>query len=117
MRKTLNTLGLVFAGLIATALIVGGFTAYYNTRTAHDCKIVDKDRVWISNHDGSGGQSQMRVYTENCGSFQVNDNIFKTDFHSADRYAKIKVGKTYDIDYYGFRLGFFNQFPKIESIR
>lgn len=41
---------------------------------------------------------------------------FKTGFNSADRFAKIEPGKTYDIDYYGWRFGLFSMFPKIESV-
>lgn len=36
MRKKFSPVGLVVAGLITTALIVAGLTAYYNTSTAYD---------------------------------------------------------------------------------
>ena len=100
----------VFVGgiiaLILTVMVLG----YFNTETHNDCVIAEKDRV-----SKSEGGSEMRVYTDNCGTFVVSDDIFMTDFSSADRYGKIKVGETYDITSYGFRLPFFSMFPKIKE--
>lgn len=96
---------------LVPAFLVVAFTvfminSYYGEETHTACEVIDKDRT-------SGEGSQMRVYTENCGTFVVSDSIIKTDFRSADRYAKIKVGKAYDITSYGWRIGFFSAFPKI----
>jgi hypothetical protein len=74
--------------------------------------VSDKDRV-----SKSEGGSEMRVYTDNCGTFVVSDSLIKTDFNAADRYAKVKVGNTYDITSYGFRFGLFSMFPKIVDIQ
>jgi len=92
------------------AAIVVGFVvkAYYGEDQHTACVVSDKDRV-----SKSEGGSEMRVYTDNCGTFVVSDGVIKTDFNSADRYAKIKVGKTYDITSYGFRFGLTSSFPKI----
>lgn len=101
---------ILLAILAVFAVIVVGFgvKAYYGEDTHAACVVSDKDRV-----SKSEGGSEMRVYTDNCGTFVVSDGIIKTDFNSADRYAEIKVGKTYDITSYGFRFGLFSMFPKI----
>lgn len=109
-----NKSGWILVGLIALAVaVVIGFTvkAYYGNDLHTGCVVSEKDRV-----SKSEGGSEMRIYTENCGTFVVSDSLIKTDFNSADRYSKIKVGKTYDITSYGFRFGLFSMFPKIVEV-
>ena len=104
----------VIGGVVAAAvLLLGGFLyigEYYSTDTHTGCVIEDKDRT-----RDAEGNSDMRIYTENCGTFQVSDS-FVTDFKSADRFSKIKVGKTYDIQSYGFRVGILSMFPQIKDV-
>lgn len=104
---------LIIVGFVLVVLL-GGFAVYdyYSSSTSTGCVVTEKDRV-----SKSEGGSEMRVYTENCGTFQVSDSIFKTGFNAADRYAKIKVGETYDITHYGWRFGLFSMFPKIDEAK
>lgn len=62
----------------------------------------------------SGKTSEKRLSTS-CGVFKVEDELSQGDWNSADRYAQIVVGKTYDFETYGFRNGFFSAFPNIAS--
>lgn len=109
-RNSDHGLVILFVLLAIFAAIVIGFVvkAYYSEDTHTACVVSEKDRV-----SKSEGGSEMRVYTDNCGTFVVADGVIKTDFNSADRYAKIKVGKTYDITSYGFRFGLTSSFPHI----
>ncbi len=102
--------GWIFAGLLAAVLgflIYLGISSYYGDDHHSACVVSEKDRV----HTDSG--SEMRIYTDNCGVFVVSDSLIKTDFRSSDRYSKIKVGQTYDITSYGWRVGLFSMFPSI----
>lgn len=72
------------------------------------CTVTDK-YVAIVNKS-----SQKRVSTS-CGVFTVEDQMSRGDWNSADRYAQIQVGKTYDFETYGFRNGFLSSFPNIAN--
>lgn len=60
------------------------------------------------------GQSDMRVYTENCGTFKVEDTWYRSD--SADVFGRIHDGKTYDIHATGERSSRLSEFPNIMSV-
>ena len=74
----------------------------------HGCVVSEKDRTTKRE-----GGSDARVYTENCGTFQVADSWLSWTFSSADTYASIKVGETYDFTTRGYRIPFFSAFPNI----
>lgn len=110
-RKGLPAVMIVLFLLLALGGVGTAVVGMFSSETHTACVIEDKDRT-----RNSEGNSDMRIYTENCGTFQVGDNLFLTGFNSADRYANIKVGKTYNIESYGFRVGFFSMFPKIKTV-
>lgn len=105
--------GFISVGIFLVAFIVIGFAAISNANVeSHSaCVVSDKDRT-----TNSEGQSDMRVYTDNCGVFSVRDSIFIMRFDSADTFSKIKVGETYDFETRGFRIGMFSQFPNITQV-
>ena len=84
--------GIVAWFVLIAVLIVGGIVWEIATvthrETVTDCKVVDKDRT-----TNSKGVSDARIYTENCGVFQVKDSWTSGTWSSADRYNKVKVGK------------------------
>lgn len=102
----------VVIGLIIAAFVLGaiGFGIYSATHveTHAACVVTDKDRT--TNRDN---KSDARIYTENCGTFQVSDSLLSWTFSSADTYASIKVGETYDFKTRGFRVPFFSAFSNI----
>lgn len=107
-------LGVAVVGVLVVSVLsviaVIGFYVYGLTvnSTAQDCVVVEKDRTRTENG------SDMRIYTENCGTLQVADTIIgKVNFNSADLYARIEVGKTYDFQTRGVRVGFLSMFPLI----
>lgn len=94
-------------GAIATTAIVG----YFQTNTYADCVVAGKDRT-----TNSEGQSQMRVYTENCGTFTIGDDWFRGNFNTADMYGSLQEGSTYTFQATGFRVGILSMFPNIIDI-
>jgi hypothetical protein len=107
-KKFIPILGFIIAALIVTAVIGIGFAFSNQTGTAAACEVTGKDRT--TNSDGA---SVARVYTENCGTFEVKDSILDGRFNSADAYGQLDEGTTYDFTTRGIRLPFFSAFPNI----
>lgn len=100
--------------LIATLMLAGGaytYAAYVNEHTI-TCTVTDKDRT-----QRQKGGSDARVYTEDCGTLQVADAMFKGHFSSADTYASIEVGHTYKLTVIGFRIPVMSTFPNVIKVR
>jgi hypothetical protein len=79
---------------------------HFNERTL-TCKVTEKDR--------GGEDDDMRVYTS-CGTFINADSTWRGKHNSADLWAKIHEGETYQFDVAGWRLGFTSDFPNIFKV-
>lgn len=101
--------GFVMGGFIAAFVFVLPATyyaqAHYNDRHVI-CTVDEKDRT-------SGENSQMRIYTKECGVFVNQDSWLRGKTTSADLYASINVGEKYDFHVVGWRLGLTSDFPNI----
>lgn len=106
--------------IMALALGIMGFSVFQAsavTGSATSCTVTDKDRA--SNGDGG---SDMRIYTEGCNGasavkvFSVADNIFIGEFASADTFAEIEVGKTYNFETRGSRVPVLSMFENIVGV-
>lgn len=106
--------------IMGLAFIVMGFSMFQGAAvsgSATSCTVTDKDRA----SDGEGG-SDMRIYTEGCNDsskvrvFSVADNIFIGEFASADTFAAIEVGKTYDFETRGSRVPVLSMFENIVGV-
>ena len=108
-NKRVSGIGFLIA---IVAFLVIGFSVISGTHveTHSACVVTEKDRT-----TNSEGQSDMRVYTENCGVFSVKDSVLIMRFDSADTYSQIKEGATYDFKTRGFRIGIMSQFPNIDT--
>lgn len=84
----------IFAG--AGCLTVAANTA---EATHTGCVVTGKDRA-----TGKDGRSSMRVYTS-CGTFAVADSLLRWQFDSADEYARLTPGATYDLTTIGVPAG------------
>lgn len=94
-------------GLVLLIVILGGAYHSYAQVKHMTVTICSKANVY------SGNQNQQRVYTSN-GTFQVSDHwLHGTTFNSADLYGRIQTGKTYDLTYYGWRIGWMSEMPNI----
>lgn len=119
-RRRRDMSHVIMAGMIVLTLGLFGFGAFQavavqNSHTS--CTVVDKDRT-----KNSEGQSDMRIYTEGCdgenGSqvFQVGDNWFAGQFDSANTYAEIEVGESYDFETRGTRVPILSMFENIVEV-
>lgn len=102
------TLGLILVGLLIAGAMVFGIVNVTHTSRHSGCEVSGKDRT-----SGSNGHSDMRVYTSNCGVFQVKDSFLSWTWHSSDTYASIQIGHVYDFTTRGYRIPFFSKFPNI----
>ena len=104
----------IFVVLIILAIVIGlpVYTyAGYHHKQDLTCTVNDKDRT-----SDSKGNSHVRIYTDQCGVLTVQDAMFYHNFHSADTYAKIQPGHTYEFHTIGFRVPFLSDFPNIVQV-
>lgn len=108
--------GKVFSGIVfLVGVIVGIWSVsvdYSNEREVAGCTVTDKDRTLTEK-----GGSDMRVYTEQCGVLRVKDMLLGGEWQSADTFASIEVGKTYNFTVTGVRVGLVSKFPIIREVR
>lgn len=105
----------ILVACIAIGLVIllfGCFTFDYMNEQTTTCTVEDK---WVKRP--SSGSNEL--YLVSCGDtvYKVDDLLFKGKFNSADIYASLKVGKTYEITTTGFRLGFFSEYQNINSYK
>lgn len=98
---------LVVVAIVGTLII--GVVHETTTGTLTNCTVSDKDRTTTSK-----GSSDARLYTD-CGVLRVQDSLLDGIWNSADLYASIEVGKTYDFDTRGIRLGVMSLFPRVTN--
>ncbi len=106
------------AAILLVALVVAGIyiTARLSSEKTITCTVTEKDRttkITSDSHGGSSSSSDARIYTEDCGTLQVADEVLKGVWTSADTYAAIKPGQRYEFRVIGWRNGFFSAFPNI----
>lgn len=101
--------------LVLSALLfivaIGGYVsvAYFPQRT-EQCTITEK---YIARQKDS---NTYRFVTEECGTLEAAGWPVGT-FNTADTYATLKVGTTYDMDLRGRRIGVLSNFPAIVEYR
>lgn len=109
------------AGFVASAIVIGllvvagaGAAVYseHGNKTTQTCTVTDKDRTTVTSREGTSS-SDSRIYTEDCGTMQVADLMTQGQFNSADIYAQIQPGLTYEITTVGWRIPFLSAFPTI----
>jgi len=103
----------LFFGFVALVMVgsigFGIFQAASTNTVAENCIVADKSITFNTQTN----KSDMRIYTENCGTFQVGDNPLKGVWNSADLYGAISKGETYDFQTTGVRVGLVSAFPTI----
>ena len=105
-----DSVGIAAGAVFAIVLVGGGIigTISYTTVETQTCTVVDKDRA-----AGRDGKSNMRVYTSDCGVFEVRDSLIDGLWNSSDLYSSIQEDKRYTITARGLRVPFFSMFPGI----
>jgi len=105
--------GVVFFLLIALA--VGGSIMYlvmfYQSATVRTVTIKEK---WVK---ASGSDKQIYLFSDTDGNvYCIVDELLLWRFDASDRWAKLEVGKTYRITFYGWRIQFFSWYPNAIEI-
>lgn len=100
------------ATFVVAGIVVGLFVSWiwavnFGSERSETCTVAEKD--WAV----KGTSSEYRVQTEECGVLKISDNPLRLQFNSADRYAELDEGSTYDFTLIGFRIGLFSLFPNI----
>lgn len=93
--------------MIGGTVTVGIYSERANEQT-RTCTVNDKDRTTTRE-----GRSDARIYTEQCGTLQVTDLMTRGQFNSADTFASIEPGHTYEITSVGWRIGLLSSFPTV----
>lgn len=106
MKLKHKIIAAVVATLAAGAALTGCGIQYDGETT--NCTVTDK-------YVKVGSDSSQKMVASSCGTFKVEDELSQGNWNSADVYASIEVGKTYDFETYGFRNGFLSSFPNINS--
>ncbi len=98
---------------IVAVVVLGSGGLYLTTKHTETCTVASKERT---THVSDGTSTQQKlVYTNDCGTFTVDDAWYQGKFNSADTYGMLKDGKTYTLTVMGWRNGFFSWFPNILS--
>ena len=103
---TILVVGIVFAAALGVS---ASDVTHVATQT---CTVTDKDRA-----KSSDGNSEMRVYTNECDVLEVSDSLIDGQFDSASIYGRIQVGQRYEFTTRGYRLPLFSMFPNIVDVK
>lgn len=104
--------GAIIVGALGVIAVPIGFGMHYAYSTHEKTCTISGKEVVIRGH-GQDVKHQMRVHTDDCGSFRVGDAWLKGEFSSSDTYGKLKEGHVYTLKYYGHRSGWRSAFPNI----
>ncbi|MDM3894794.1 hypothetical protein [Mycobacterium intracellulare] len=100
----------VCVAIFVIALVIVGCSTM-NHEMHHNCKVTGKDMLYNTSGDKNGtSTSRTKRLSTTCGVFNVEDNI-SGGFNSYDLWAALEVGKTYDIETGGYRVGVLGNFP------
>lgn len=97
--------------ILIIGLCIFEVTLDYQNEEIHQCTVEDK---WVKRQSESSD-----VYLVQCGDevYKVSDLLFKGKFNSSDIYAKLKVGKKYEITTTGYRINAFSMYKNINEYR
>jgi len=92
--------------LVIVGLGVNIAASFYEV--SKTCTVTGKESV----AKGEEGH-EYRVYTEQCGSLAVRDNLLRGRFNAADVYGQLQQGHTYDLVTLGWRIPIWSIMPNI----
>lgn len=102
--------GFILIFVLGVVLVAGYNILWLNSKGTWECTVDSKERT-VKVQDGNSTQQKL-VYTD-CGAFEVQDALVLGKFNSADTYASLQEGETYELTTYGWRNGFLSLFPNI----
>lgn len=103
----------IAAGVVLVAGLAGAgaWAASFANEQTRTCTVTDTDRT-TRVVDGQSS-SDMRIYTEDCGTLAVGDVLLRGQFDSADIFGQLEPGETYEVTTIGWRVPFLSQFPTV----
>jgi transketolase N-terminal domain/subunit len=102
--------------LIFIILIVGiGLTAAYQYGTVEEVTITVTDKERVVKSSGDNVESYYLVFCEE-EIFKNDDALLRGKFRSSDIQGKLKVGETYKVKVFGWRVGFLSMYRNIVKI-
>jgi len=75
-----------------------------------------KDKAVKIKRDGEGTTSIYLIFTDG-GTFKIEDQLFFGKWNSSDIYGEIEVGKTYEFQLFGYRIGILSEYQNILSVK
>lgn len=107
----------IVAVMAVLFVVAAGASALNAFHVRHmTCTVTEKDRTTRVTTDADGrvsSSSDARLYTEDCGVLSVSDSLLSWHFNSADTYATVKEGRTYEVTTRGYRIAIFSMFPNV----
>jgi hypothetical protein len=106
-------LGFGLIALVFLVAVVGGVWYTLGTKDTVTFTVTDKERITESSTDG-GTTSKYLIFTD-TETFENTDTMLYGKFNSSDVYGRLKEGKQYTCEVYGWRIGLFSTYRNIVS--
>lgn len=103
---------LYFWGAIVALLMSISSIYQYATIESEVVKIDSKERICDG---GKEGGCYYLIFTDK-GAYKNSDAFFHFKFDSSEVQAKLKVGETYEITTYGWRVPFFSMYENVVAL-
>lgn len=100
---------LMFVMVAVTIFVTASYYSYYDTKDIVTITVSDKERI------STEESSKYLIFTES-EVFENTDDLFKLKFNSSDFYAKLKIGETYTVEVYGWRVPMMSMYRNIIRI-
>lgn len=102
-------------------LIISFFAAMYAYLTKRKTTFVVREKGTLTHGYVNNGRgttyTNFMIYTRDDRALKNVNSLWYWKWRSTELQAKITVGKTYEADIYGWRIGAFNIYPNIINVR
>lgn len=112
MKRKSIPIELLVGGFVLGVAIVGSIIPH-TMKNTYTVTITDKQVKRSNDSD------KYLIYTKTDGKtrvFKNTDSLLEGKFNSADVYAELEIGKTYDIETYGYRIPFCSMYENIVDV-
>lgn len=95
--------------------IAMSISAAYQHGTVENYIVTIEDKERITTGSGEDISHKYLIFTEEK-TFENTDALFHFKFNSSDIQGRMKIGKTYKVKTYGWRIPFFSTYENILSV-
>jgi len=106
MNKKGMTGFLVF--LFILVIVLGG-TYYFVYQFTSGSESISVSEKWVKYQD----KDAKYLISTDKGVYQITDSLWRGQWRSSDIYGCLHSGNSYNIKYFGFRMGFFSDYRNI----